>query len=189
MLSAASPPCRNLSSPRPYRIPVGKKGRQGVPPILFLTVIYLKTEPGDDYRQGYYPFKRHHCDRNEPGPIPPALLPVRHSPSRRRHRRRWWSLTPPLHPLPWLVSLWLVRSLLQLSSGPNPAWTHRPVTLPFLRMLSSDPGILGPRSVLQDTNAKGWESGSSSGENPSDGPLACLSIVKVPKKGALDPTL
>lgn len=28
-------------------------------------------------------------------------------------------------------SLWLVRSLLQLSSGPNPAWTHRPVTLPL----------------------------------------------------------
>lgn len=62
-------------------------------------------------------------------------------------------------------SLWLVRSLLQLSSGPNPAWTHRPVTLPFLRMRTQK---AGSREVPL-------------GENPSDGPLACLSIVKVPR--------
>jgi len=69
-------------------------------------------------------------------------------------------------------SLWLVGSLLQLSSGPNPAWTHRPVTLPFLRMQRKRLGV-----------------GKFLWENPSDGPLACLSIVKVPKKGFFEPTL
>ena len=62
-------------------------------------------------------------------PAPPALLPVRHSPSRRRHRRRWWSLTPPFHPSPTgcsreAVTRGQVRSLLQLSSGsPLPGLT------------------------------------------------------------------
>lgn len=31
---------------------------------------------------------------------PPALLPIGHSPSRRRLRRRWWALTPPVRPCP-----------------------------------------------------------------------------------------
>jgi hypothetical protein len=34
------------------------------------------------------------------GPGPLALLPGARSPSRRRHRRRWWALTPPFHPSP-----------------------------------------------------------------------------------------
>ena len=67
-------------------------------------------------------------------PAPPALLPVRHSPSRRRHRRRWWSLTPPFHPSPTDCSREAatrrqVRSLLQLSSG---------LPLPGLTVSSSD---------------------------------------------------
>lgn len=104
-------------------------------------------------------------------PIPPALLPVRHSPSRRRHRRRWWSLTPPFHPLPWLMQ--------PLAGSFSVA-----VVVRVQPCLDSSPSDL---AFPSDANAKGWESGSSSGENPSDGSLACLSIVKVPKRGSLTP--
>lgn len=31
---------------------------------------------------------------------PPALLPIGHSPSRRRLRQRWWAFTPPVRPCP-----------------------------------------------------------------------------------------
>ena len=72
-------------------------------PDSVLTVICLRAnDPGENCRQGYDPSWRFHCGRSEfpREPTPPALLPVRHSPSRRRHRRRWWSLTPPFHPSP-----------------------------------------------------------------------------------------
>jgi hypothetical protein len=95
------------------------------------TAICLRaTGPGDDCRQGHDPSWRRHCGRSESceGPTPPALLPVRHSPSRRRHRRRWWSLTPPFHPSPWGCARGTCPPAGSLSVAVvvrgNPAWTY-----------------------------------------------------------------
>ena len=179
MLSSTSLPCRNLSSPRNWRRAM-TEGEQVYPQFCFDRHLSQDCRPGDDYRQGYDPSWRHHCGRNGSSaePIPPALLPVRHSPSRRRHRRRWWSLTPPFHPSPAgccrvATTSWQDSSLLQLSSG-SP--------LPELPVSSSDLALsgLGVGRFL-------W------GRRPSDGSLArplsiqllrCLGPLHMPQ-GAL----
>jgi len=163
--SAASPPCRNLSSPR-------RRAGKVYPRFCFQPSSISGPSLVTTTARGVTPLSVITATGMSLGPSP---LPCSQSDIRLAA-----AVTDDagglLHHLfthyHGSYSLWLVRSLLQLSSGPNPAWTHRPVTLPFLRMLS----------ILQDANAKGWESGSSSGENPSDGSLACLSIVKVLEK-------
>lgn len=59
-----------------------------------------------------------------PGPGPPALLPVGHSPGRCRCRQRRWSLTPPLSSLTLAGGVCL---LLQLSSRCRPEGRSAPV--------------------------------------------------------------
>jgi hypothetical protein len=153
-------PRRNLSSP--WWTPTGRTVDKQVYP-RFCSDRHLSQGlgPGDGSRQGDYPSWCPHCGRSGyplQQPTPPALLPVRHSPSRRRHRRRWWSLTPPFHPSPMgltqrACACGLACSLLQLSSG-SP--------LPGLTVSSSDLARegLGVGKFL-------WEG------SPSDGPLAC----------------
>jgi hypothetical protein len=153
-------PCRNLSSPR-WIATRQRKDKQVYP--RFCSDRHLSQghrpwwwlPPGElpllapPLRQEWMPVSE---------PTPPALLPVRHSPSRRRHRRRWWSLTPPFQPSPsdateGIGVSGLVCSLLQLSSGSPP---------PGLTVSSSDLTREGPGvgKFLWDLR-------------PSDGPLAC----------------
>ena len=63
-------------------------------------------------------------------PVPPALLPVGHSPSRRSRLQRWWAFTPPFHPSPQ-PKLGPVCFLLQLSSRAD--CSTRALTCCFVR--------------------------------------------------------
>lgn len=67
-----------------------------VPPILLLSVICLGISP-------VTPTTVNRCGLTATGLLhccssPPALLPIRHSPSRRHCFRRWWAFTPPFRP-------------------------------------------------------------------------------------------
>ncbi len=114
-------------------------GQAVVPPILFASVIYLVAGATatptltcarvESLRQDLGArAARKHFD-------PPALLPVGHSPSRRCHQRRWWSLEPPFQPLPRLrtagmLSVAVVVILLLLVGCPD--LLFRQATLPRL---------------------------------------------------------
>lgn len=110
----------------------------GVPPILFRaparSAICLARRSvafasyGADYPARCDRARHPHCDGTESmfetprralahRPGPPALLPVGHSPGRRRCRQRRWSLTPPLSSLTLAGGVCL---LLQLSSRRRP---------------------------------------------------------------------
>ncbi len=81
-------------------------GKQAIPPILFYP---SSISPGGHPGGGGYlaecysvpasPLRRESAALSRE-PIPPALLPVGHSPSRRSRLRRWWALTPPFQPSP-----------------------------------------------------------------------------------------
>lgn len=120
---------------------------------------------------------RHRCDETKwskqpPGPL--ALLPVARSPSRPRHRDRWWALTPPVRPLPG--PCWAPAGMLSVAvvvrTRLSPACPHLPfreATLPCY-----------PR-----TGEQSWESGSSSDQQSllSGGSLTQLPNI-IPRGGA-----
>lgn len=90
--------------------------------------------------------------------IPPALLSVGHSPSRRSHLRRWWAFTPPVRSCPTVRGR--TCFLLQLSSRVN--YLARALTCCFVRQPCPAVGL-------------SRESGSSSRARgrASDGSFAC----------------
>ena len=104
--------------------------------------------------------------RSASGPGPLALLPVARSPSRSCYHDRWWALTPPVRPLPALLT----------SAGGNPfcCGCSQNAALAGLPPLTVSWGDSVPR--LRD-----WESGGSSEQHaavyseplPSDGSPIC----------------